>query len=122
MARIAPIAENDLSPSVKVAFERNLNGYETGITNMKTTLAHSLIAFEVYMQWYPLYQEIEKILGRRLAYLYGYSISKASECALCTAFFRKVISKAGENPDNIPLTPSQYDVVNLGSSIARYQG
>jgi hypothetical protein len=28
MARIAPIAENDLSPSVKVAFERNLNGYD----------------------------------------------------------------------------------------------
>lgn len=122
MARITPIAETELMPSVKVAFERHVQGYQSTITNMKATLGHSLLAFEIYMQWYPLYQQVEKILGRRLAYLYAYSISKASSCPLCSAYFRKIIIDAGEQPENIELTIYQKNVLDFGSSIARYHG
>jgi hypothetical protein len=48
MARIKPISENELSPSVQVAFERHIEGYDGRVTNTKATLAHSLLAFEVY--------------------------------------------------------------------------
>jgi hypothetical protein len=122
MARITPVAETELVPSMKVAFERHVQGYQSRITNMKATLGHSLLAFEIYMQWYPLYQQVEKILGKRLAYLYAYSISKASSCPLYSAYFRKIITDAGEQPENIVLTPSQKNVLDFGSSVTRYHG
>ena len=122
MPRIKPISNNELSPSVKVAFERHIEEFNARITNMKATLGHSLLAFEVYMQWYPLYEQVEKILGKRLAYLYAYSISKASDCPLCSTFFRKIIIDAGEKPENLMLAPLEKDVLDFGSSIAKYQG
>lgn len=122
MARIAPVNENELSPSVQIAFERHIEEYNARITNMKSTLGHSLLAFEIYMQWYPLYQQVEKILGKRLAYLYAYSISKASDCPLCSTFFRKIIIDAGEKPESLQVTAYQKDILDFGSSIARYQG
>jgi hypothetical protein len=122
MARIKPVGENELSPSVKVAFERHVQNYQGRITNMKATLGHSLLAFEVYMQWYPLYEEVEKIAGKRLAYLYAYSISHAAECPLCSTFFRKIIIDAGEKPEALELTSRQNDLLNFGSSIAKYHG
>ena len=122
MARINPINQNELSPSVQVAFERHIKEYNARITNMKATLGHSLLAFEVYMQWYPLYEQVEIILGKRLAYLYAYSISKASDCPLCSTFFRKIIIDAGEKPENLVLAPSQKDIIDFGNSIAKYQG
>jgi hypothetical protein len=89
---------------------------------MKATLGHSLLAFEVYMQWYPLYEEVEKILGKRLAYLYAYAISKAADCPLCSTFFRKIIIDAGEKPENLSLMPLEKDILDFGSSLAKYHG
>jgi hypothetical protein len=74
------------------------------------------------MQWYVLYDEIEKIFGKRLAYLFAYSISFASNCPLCSTFFRKIIIDAGENPESIELTPDEEKVLTFGSSIASSQG
>jgi len=122
MARIQPVSDNELQPSVKVAFERHVKEYNARITNMKATLGHSLLSFEIYMQWYPLYEEVEKILGKRLAYLYAYSISKASDCPLCSTYFRKIIIDSGEKPESLDLTPSQKDILDFGSGIARCQG
>lgn len=122
MSRIKPLSENELSPSVKVAFEKHIKDYNARITNMKATLGHSLLAFEVYMQWYPLYEEVEKILGKRLAYLYAWSISYASDCPLCSTFFRKIIIDAGETPENLELTSLEKKVLDFGSSIAKCGG
>ena len=122
MARISPITGNQLQPGIQLAFDKHIEEYHARITNMKGTLGHSLLAFEVYMQWYPLYAQVEKILGKRLAYLYAYSISKASDCPLCSTFFRKIMIDAGEKPESLQLTASQKDVIDFGSSIAKYQG
>jgi hypothetical protein len=122
MARITPVTDNELQPSVQIAFERHIKEYNGRITNMKATLGHSLLAFEVYMQWYPLYEQVEIILGKRLAYLFAFSISKATDCPLCSTFFRKIIIDAGEKPESLVLTDSQKDILDFGSSIAKYQG
>lgn len=122
MARIQPVNENEISPSVKQAFEKHVVEYNARITNMKATLGHSLPSFEIYMEWYVLYDEIKKILGERLAYLYAYSISFASNCPLCSTFFRKIIIDAGENPESLELNPDEKKVLEFGSSIATSQG
>src|SRR6266498_5830415 len=122
MSRIKPVKENEILPALKLAFEKHTAEYKARITNMKATLGHSLPAFEIYMQWYVLYDEIKKFLGERLAYLYAYSISYASDCPLCSTFFRKIIIDAGEKPESLELTLSQQTVLEFGSCIAKHHG
>ena len=122
MARIQPLTTKEISPSVKLAFERHVQEYGGRITNMKATLGHSLIAFEAYMQWYPLYTDVEKILGKRMASLYAHSISCAADCPLCSTFFRKIIIDSGETPEKLELSESEKDVLNFGSGITKHKG
>src|SRR5204862_7216653 len=113
MPRINPIKDEEMSPSTRAVFSQHIKNYNSRITNMKSTLGHSLLAFDVYMQWYPLYEEVQKILGKRLAYLFAYSISYASDCPLCSTFFRKIIIDAGEKPENLHLNSSEQRVLDF---------
>ena len=122
MPRIKPISEDKITPGLKRAFEKHVKDYAARITNMKSTLGYSLLSFKVYMEWYPLYMQAERILGKRLAYLFAYSISYASDCPLCSTFFRKIIIDAGEKPESLVLTPSEQEVIDFGSSIAKAHG
>jgi hypothetical protein len=122
MPRIKPLNTKDISPPVKAAFEQHIQEYGGHITNMKATLGHSLVAFEAYMQWYPLYTEVEKILGTRMASLYAHSISCAADCPLCSTFFRKIIIDSGETPEKLALSESEKDVLNFGSGITKHKG
>lgn len=69
MARIDPLPENDAPDDIRSAFARHRSQYNARITNMKATLAHSLPAFEVYMEWYRLYERIGIILALPIATL-----------------------------------------------------
>lgn len=60
MARIQPLNIDNAMPSTKLSFQNHVAAYQARITNMKATLGHSPLAFEAYMQWYPLYEEVKK--------------------------------------------------------------
>ncbi len=122
MARIQPLKQSETTPSLQVACQRHLHAYGGRITNMKATLGYSLLAFETYMQWYPLFEQVKKILGQRQAYFFAFSLSKASECSLYYAYFRKIIIDNGEDPENLSLTEYESDLVSFGTAIARYSG
>src|SRR6266487_4838470 len=107
MARTPPLTNDEIPASTRLAFEKHIAEYKSRITNMKATLAHSLLSFEVYMDWYPLYEEVKKILGERLACLYAYSISHATDCPLCSTYFRKIIIDAGEKPEDLVLNEDE---------------
>src|ERR1044071_3659245 len=122
MARINPVTEDDISPDLRQAFDEHVRAYNTRITNMKATLAHSVPAFDVYMQWYVLYEEIKKFLGERLAYLFAWSVSYSSNCPLCTTYFRKIMIDRGANPESLDLTSFEKQLLVFGSTIAIAQG
>lgn len=122
MARIHPLKRSEIAASVKIAFERHSQEYGGHITNMKATLGRSLPVYEAYMQWYELYKEVEKVLDKRLAYIYAYAISASSESPLCMAFLKKLATDKGENPDLNQLTKHEQDIFNFGASISRYHG
>lgn len=122
MARIRPVPIEKADPEVKTAFFRHVAEYKGRINNMKATLGHSLTSFEAYMQWYPLYNTIQRILGGRLACLYAYSISASTNCTFCTTFFRKMIIEAGEDPEHLTLKPEEQLVLDFGSEVARSHG
>lgn len=123
MPRITPLPATEATPEVQEAFDAHVSDYPgSRITNMKATLGRSVLAFQVYMQWYPLYEEVKKILGHRLAYLYAHAISEGSNCPLCTTFFRRIIIDNGEQPENLTLTAHEQAVVDFGSAIAQNKG
>jgi len=122
MPRISPLPAEERDASTQQALDRHVNDHHARITNMKATMAHSLPTFESYMSWYPLYDEVRKITGPRLAYLYAYSISLASECPLCTTFFRKIIIDAGEKPEDFEVNEVEQELLDFGSAIAINKG
>lgn len=122
MARIAPVKEAEWSPAMQQAFQQHQERYKVRINNMKATLGSSLLVFDTYMQWYPLYEEVKIILGERLAYLFAYAVSSPCKCSVSAVFFRKVIVDAGECPENLSLTEHEQEVVNFGAAISMHQG
>lgn len=122
MARISPVPVHRLTPEVRTAFFNHVAEYKGRITNMKATLGHSLPAFQAYAQWYPLYENVQRILGPRLASFYAFAISEAAECIWCSLFFRKIIIDGGEEPDALDLTPNEQLLLNFGSLIVHSLG
>lgn len=123
MPRITPLRPGEAPPDVQTAFAEHVADYAgSRITNMKATLGRSLLSFQVYMQWYPLYQQAKQILGNRLAYLFAHAVSEGSNCPLCTTFFRRTIIDNGEQPENLQLTEHEQLLIDFGSEIARNKG
>lgn len=123
MPRITPLRPGEAPPGVQTAFDQHVTDYAgSRITNMKATLGRSLLSFQVYMQWYPLYEQVKEILGNRLAYLFAHAVSEGSNCPLCTTFFRRIIIDNGEQPEALQLTDHEQLLINFGSEIARHKG
>ena len=123
MPRIHPLPESDASADIRAAWAKHIDEYPgSRITNMKATLSHSPLAFDVYMQWYPLYHAVIGIVRERSAYLFAHAISEASNCPLCTTFFRKIIIQNGERPEDLQLTDDEQHLLDFGAEIARNRG
>ncbi|GLU51511.1 hypothetical protein Dfri01_09720 [Dyadobacter frigoris] len=116
MPRIAPLETNEQSTEIKIAFIQHKTVYNTKITNMKATLGHSPTAFNVYMQWYPLFEELKRLTGTRLATLFAWSVSEASDCPLCSTYFRKAIIESGENPEALVITEDEQQLLTFGAA------
>jgi hypothetical protein len=120
--RILPVSPGQAEKGLAESFARHERDYTTRITNMKRTLGHSRTAFEAYMVWYPLYEEVKKILGERLACLFAWSISEASECLLCSTYFRKSIIDSGESPESLVISDDDQQLLDFGAAISRNRG
>ena len=88
------------------------------MTNMKWTLAHSPVALEALLQWYPLYDEVLPVLGERRVWLFCHAISTQSECLICSTFFRRLLIDAGEDPSALALDEFDSLLVDLGRRLA----
>ncbi len=122
MARIHPLPADSAPEPLKEAYARHIADHHASITNMKSTLGHSQLSFEVYMQWYPLYEKVQQVTGDRTAYLYAWAVSTASNCPLCSTFFRRIIREAGENPEHLILNEYERTLLDFGSAIAQHKG
>lgn len=122
MPRINPLPLSTTPIAVSTAYNLHTTKYNARITNMKATLGHSLVAFEVYMEWYRLYEKIKTFTGHRSAYLFAYTVSKGSNCPLCTTFFRKIIIDNGESPEDLHFNDDEQLLMDFGSTISQNQG
>lgn len=118
MARIEPTTLANAAPAAREQLEQQLAA-SGRLTNMKRTLAHSPIALHAYMHWYDLHAEVVGFLGKRLATLFAHAVSTQTDCLICSTFFRRWLTEAGENPDDLRLDERERAVVEFGRQMAR---
>ena len=113
MARIIPVDESSAPPaSQDIAAAHLASG--SRMTNMKWTLAHSPVALDALLTWYPLHDQVEPVLGQRRTWLFCHAISTASDCLICSTFFRRLIIDAGEDPGELRLDEFDELIVDFG--------
>jgi alkylhydroperoxidase family enzyme len=117
MARIPPVDDIAAPPaSRELAAAHAATGGR--MTNMKWTLAHSPVALEALLQWYPLHDAVEPFLGERRVWLFCHAISAQSDCLVCSTFFRRLLIDAGEDPDAPVLDALDELVMDFGRRLA----
>ena len=113
MARIAPLDDGSApQDSRSIAAAHAATGGR--MTNMKWTLAHSPVALDALLQWYPLHDQVVPVLGERRTWLFCHAISTASDCLICSTFFRRLLIDSGEDPDSLALDEFDELIVDFG--------
>jgi len=118
MPRIPPVEYETAPADVQAAFDQIVTAHGR-MTNMKATLAHSLPALDALMEWYPLRDEVEKFLEPRATLLFVHAISSATDCLICSTFFRRILIDAGENPDQLAMNEREQLIVDYGRQLVR---
>jgi alkylhydroperoxidase family enzyme len=118
MSRVPPLDYDAAPPRSRAEWDRQAAAHGR-MTNMKRTLAHSPEALEAYMRWYPLRDEVEAFLGKRLTLLFVHAISMETDCLICSTYFRRDLIEAGEDPDRLVLSEKELAFVRFGRQIAQ---
>ena len=117
MARIEPVDESSAPPaSRELAAAHAATGGR--MTNMKWTLAHSPVALDALLQWYPLHDRVVPILGERRTNLFCHAISVQNDCLICSTFFRRLLIDSGDDPDALRLDEWEQTIVAYGRQLA----
>jgi alkylhydroperoxidase family enzyme len=117
VARIPPVVEADADPEARALLEEQRAAHGR-TTNMKRTLAHVPIALHAFMHWYDLHAEVAGFLGQRATTLFVHAISTQTDCLICSTFFRRWLTEAGEDPDALRLEAREQIVVEYGRQLA----
>lgn len=117
MPRIDLLPEAVAGPLINTTLVR-LGAQPGSATHMKRTLAHSPVALQALLEWYPLYDTVVAFLGRRATTLFTHAISTQSDCLICSSFFRRWLIEAGENPDQLVLSAQEQTLVAFGRRLA----
>jgi len=118
MPLIPPIDIDTAAEDAQQAAEFHVREQGGSLTNMKRTLLHSPPAFLAYMEWYTLAKEIEPFIGKRGIYIFSHAISTQNDCLICSAFFRKILTDQGENPDELTLNEQEALLAAYGKLLA----
>jgi len=118
MARIKPVAYDKADDATRAAFDEITQAHGR-MTNMKATLAHSLPALKALMEWYPLRDEVQRFLEPRATMLFVHAISSATDCLICSTFFRRLLIDGGEDPDHLEMSDRERTVVEFGRQLVR---
>ncbi len=86
------------------------------ITNMKKTLLNHVPSFRVLMEWYPLRDELVKVVGEYATNIFAHAISSANNCLICSTFFRKILKDFGKDPDNLVFDETEQLLVDYAEA------
>jgi hypothetical protein len=116
MARVSPIDLSSASPEARQAFEDGVVRYGR-MTNMKQTLLRSIPAYDALMTWYPLREHLLTFMSEHAFDRFAHAISHATECPVCTNYFRRVLIEAGDDPSGPPVDEREQVLTDFGRAI-----
>ncbi|MDR3359280.1 MAG: hypothetical protein LBO20_01200 [Bifidobacteriaceae bacterium] len=119
MAHVPLLTREDLSPEGQAAWDAEVERSGADPTHMKRALLNHLPSYQTLMNWYPLYAEVERLVGARGAVVYSFAISTENECLLCTTYFRRALLNRGEDINGRDLNAEEEDLAAFGRSVAR---
>ena len=117
MAYVKLVTRDDLSPEGQRRWDAEIVRSGADPTHMKRALLNHLPSYDALMNWYPLYAEIERLIGARGAVVYSFAISTQNECLLCTTYFRRTLRDRGEDINGLDLTAEEEDLASFGRSL-----
>jgi tetrahydromethanopterin S-methyltransferase subunit B len=118
MGRISMVEYEQARQEIKEKFDYEVE-HNGRITNMKKTLLHSLPAYKALMEWYPLRDEVEKIIGKRAAIFYCYAISTKNNCLICSTFFEKILKDLNIKFENFAFTGTEQLLIDYGVALVK---
>jgi alkylhydroperoxidase family enzyme len=118
VARIKPIDLETARGAKREALETVVTAHGRA-TNMKRTLARSPVALRSLMTWYDLREQVATFLGERACLLFAHAISSATDCLICSTFFRRLLIDQGDDPENLRLDERERLIVEFGRQLAR---
>jgi hypothetical protein len=114
-----PITRYDeLDDAAKAASDRHV-AQQGSVNNLDATLLGHLPSFAAYSEWFTLRDAAVPYLGERAVSLFCYAISAEYGGPIPSAFFRKVLVDAGDDPDNPQVTETEQLLIDWGRLIAR---
>ena len=116
MACVPPLSESEAG---RLLGELSRDAGTVRVTNMKRTLARAPVALRAFMQWYDLHREVAAFLGARAATVFVHAVSSQTDCLICSTFFRRWLTDAGEDPDALTLDDRERALAEYGRQLAR---
>ncbi len=117
MVRVSPLKDDEAGPEARAALEA-IASSRGRVTNMKRTLARSPVALRALRTWYDLRAEVVPFLGERSTTLFAHAVSAATDCLVCSTFFRRLLIDSDENPDDLRLDDRERAIVDYGRQLA----
>jgi hypothetical protein len=115
-----PITTRDeLDEAAKAASDRHAELYGATPNNLDATLLGHLPSFTAYTQWFTLRDAVVPYLGERAVSLFCYAISQEYGGPIPSAFFRRALVEAGDDPESPQVTETEQLLIDWGRLIAR---
>ncbi|MFE6076448.1 carboxymuconolactone decarboxylase family protein [Paenibacillus sp. NPDC057886] len=86
------------------------------VTNMVKTLLYSMPSFEA-MEFYPVRNELQKIIGSRAIYFYCYAISTENECLVCSTYHAKLLRDLNISFNEFEFTEIEKVLIDYGRGL-----
>lgn len=115
---IIPLAKrSELSEEAQAFYDQRIE-QKGRITNMTNTLMRSMKSFYA-MEFYPVRDEMIKIVGNRATYFYCFAISNQTDCMVCSTYHAKLLRDLNIKPDDFENTPTEKLLIAYGQAIVK---
>jgi hypothetical protein len=110
---IHPVPPEAMTAEQKAAYESKI-ARDGRVTNMQRTLLHSVPAFDAYIEWYNLRDQLLPAFGERAIWVFCHVISAGTDCLVCSTFFRRLLIDAGMSPEDYVPSEDEALLESLG--------
>ena len=119
MPRISEINVEQASDEVKAVISKHVAGGHR-LTSEKRTLLHNVTAFlSLEESSYTLDDELQRLIGKRAADFFEYTISTQNECLVCSAYFSNLLKKNNIDFDTFGFTDREKLLIEYGKAMAK---